>query len=94
MFEAGLEKEIEYLRNMGFTKDSPAMKAIGYSEFFRNDCMDLDGIKSLIKFNTKRYAKKQYTFMKGILVVEKIRGFISAGDPVTRKEFFPEGWLL
>ncbi|MBQ5384635.1 MAG: tRNA (adenosine(37)-N6)-dimethylallyltransferase MiaA [Treponema sp.] len=106
MFEAGLEKEIEYLRNMGFTKDSPAMKAIGYSEFFRNDCMDLDGIKSLIKFNTKRYAKKQYTFMKGIpgaveipadrkdLVVEKIRGFISAGDPVTRKEFFPGGWLL
>lgn len=66
MFRSGLEKEIENLKSMGYTKDTPAMKAIGYSEFFRDEPLMIEEIKSMIKFNTRRYAKKQYTFMRDI----------------------------
>lgn len=65
MFEAGLAQEVEALKKSGLTKDSPAMKAIGYSEFFM-DGLSLEQIKEKIKFNSHRYAKKQYTFMRGI----------------------------
>ena len=68
MFADGLVQEIEKLKSMGFTKDTPAMKAIGYSEFFKteNQSLSLNDIKEQITFNTKRYAKKQYTFMRDI----------------------------
>lgn len=65
MFEAGLAHEVEVLKKSGLTKDSPAMKAIGYSEFFIEG-LSLEQIKEKIKFNSHRYAKKQYTFMRGI----------------------------
>ena len=39
MFEAGLADEVSDLIKAGFTKESPGMKAIGYSEFFEG-CMD------------------------------------------------------
>ena len=66
MFEAGLEEEVGRLRSMGCTESTPAMKAIGYREFFSGGSMSTDEIRELIKFNTRRYAKKQYTFMRGI----------------------------
>ena len=65
MFELGLAHEVEGLKKSGLTKDSPAMKAIGYSEFFI-DGLSLEKIKEKIKFDSHRYAKKQYTFMRGI----------------------------
>ena len=89
MFADGLENEVESLKSMGLTKDSPAMKAIGYREFFDDEKRDSDSIRSLIKFNTRRYAKKQYTFMRGIpgaveinaddtdAVVDTIRDFLN-----------------
>ena len=65
MFEAGLAQEVEALKKSGLTKDSPAMKAIGYREFFIEG-LSLEQIKEKIKFNSHHYAKKQYTFMRGI----------------------------
>ncbi len=65
MFENGLPEEIRMLKNMGFTADTPGMKAIGYREFFSGD-EDLEVIKYNIKNNSHHYAKKQYTYMKGI----------------------------
>ncbi|WP_318712707.1 tRNA (adenosine(37)-N6)-dimethylallyltransferase MiaA [Treponema sp.] len=65
MFEEGLAEEIEKLKSMGYAKDTPAMKAIGYSEFFI-DGLSVDQVKEKIKNDSHHYAKKQYTFMRGI----------------------------
>ncbi len=65
MFEKGLPEEIEYLKSLGYGGNSPGMKAIGYHEFFEG-LESLEEIKQRIKFNSHRYAKKQYTFMKDI----------------------------
>lgn len=66
MFELGLAEEIECLKKMGLGKESPCMKAIGYSEFFDSELKNLDQIKEKIKLDSHHYAKKQYTFMRGI----------------------------
>lgn len=65
MFEMGLEQEIEVLKKMGYGKDSPGMKAIGYSEFFKGET-ESEKIKDMIKKDSRRYAKKQYTIMADI----------------------------
>lgn len=65
MFELGLEDEIRTLKEMGYGKDTPAMKAIGYSEFFKGFKTREEIIYS-IKNDSHHYAKKQYTFVRGI----------------------------
>ncbi len=65
MFEEGLEQEVNNLIKGGCTKDSPAMKGIGYSEFFE-DYNNIEELKQKIKNDSCHYAKKQYTLMKGI----------------------------
>lgn len=65
MFNAGLEAEIDLLKKMGYGADSPGIKAIGYREFFSGES-DGEIIKELIKKNSRRYAKKQYTIMTDI----------------------------
>ena len=64
MFEAGLEAEVQSLIAQGYTKDSPGMKAIGYSEWFESD--DKDEIREAIKHHSCKYAKKQYTYIRDI----------------------------
>ena len=59
------------LLERGFTAEAPALKAIGYREFFNEDgsfkgFSRLDEIAELIKRNTKHYAKRQETFFKKI----------------------------
>lgn len=69
MFDMGLEKEVQALVNMGYGMDTPAMKAIGYSEFFAGGAfmsLGIDAIREKIKNDSHRYAKKQYTYMRGI----------------------------
>lgn len=65
MFENGLAQEVEHLKEKGFTAESPGMKAIGYSEFFIEG-LTKNQIKEKIKSDSHHYAKKQYTFMRGI----------------------------
>ena len=62
MFAQGLEEEIDTLISLGASKNTPAMKGIGYKEFFENK--DIEDIKRLIKRNSRRYAKRQITFFK------------------------------
>lgn len=64
MFEAGLEAEVRTLLEKGYTKDTPGMKAIGYSEWFESD--DISEIKAAIIHHSCKYAKKQYTYIKDI----------------------------
>lgn len=65
MFERGLEAEVRNLISLGYSKDSPAMKAIGYSEFFYEGFSGKKLVER-IKTDSRHYAKKQYTYMKGI----------------------------
>ncbi len=65
MFEEGLEEEVNNLIKSGCTKESPAMKGIGYSEFFE-PYSNIGELKEKIKNDSRHYAKKQYTLMKGL----------------------------
>lgn len=66
MFADGLEAEVKSLAQK-YPPDAPGMKAIGCHEFF--DCpygTSSEEIKSRIKHDSKKYAKKQCFFMRGI----------------------------
>ena len=64
MFDAGLEAEARSLISRGYTKETPGMKAIGYSEWFESD--DKEEIREAIKHHSCKYAKKQYTYIRDI----------------------------
>lgn len=64
MFDDGLQSEINELKAKGARKDFPAMQAIGYSQWFEYD--DVEVIKERIQHDSRKYAKKQWTFMKNI----------------------------
>ena len=71
MFDAGLEKEVRTLVKNGCTKETPGMKAIGYSEFFDEKGAvlgpeNINQIKEAIKHHSCKYAKKQYTYIRDI----------------------------
>ena len=68
MFDDGLEDEIKRLKMAGYTKDSPGMKAIGYSEWFEyeNPEDNIEQIKAEIKHHSCKYSKKQYTYIRDI----------------------------
>ncbi len=71
MFNEGLATEVNALYQKGYRATSPAMKGIGYREFFdtsgnlKSEAEELE-IANLIKRNTKRYAKRQETFFKAL----------------------------
>lgn len=92
MFEQGLVQEVARLRRNGVTADCPAMKAIGYSEFFISG-LSLSQIKERIKTDSRRYAKKQRAFMRGIPGAVTV----SADDKETIRNVvssFFSSWLL
>lgn len=77
MFSAGLEQEVAGLVRSGCRADFPGMRAIGYREFFQEPgCAEImaDGNKlpenllssvfQRIVRDSKRYAKRQETFIK------------------------------
>lgn len=65
MLENGLLNEVESLYTEGFS-DCQSMKAIGYKEFipyFKGE-QNLEQSLELLKRNSRRYAKRQYTWFK------------------------------
>jgi len=66
MFNKGLEEEARYIIATA-SKDSTALQAIGYKEFI--DCDDTELIKENIKRNTRRFAKRQYTWFNNQMKV-------------------------
>ena len=66
MLENGLVKEVEELLDRGMTKDMQCMQGIGYKETvsYLNGDINYDEMVSLIKLNTRHYAKRQITFFK------------------------------
>lgn len=69
MFSDGLEAEVRALIAEGAQPDMPGMQAIGYREWFSGDMTCTEGIREIkenIKHSSRKYAKKQYTFMQDI----------------------------
>ena len=64
MFDDGLEEEVRTLISKGYNRETPGLKAIGYSEWFESE--NLDEIREAIKHHSTKYAKKQYTYIRDI----------------------------
>lgn len=66
MIRAGLVDEVKRLREMGFGKDLKPMQSIGYKQInrFLDGDITLDGAIDLIKRDTKRFAKRQMTWLR------------------------------
>ncbi len=65
MFLEGLEEEVRKIYELGVDKTT-AIQAIGYKEFipyFKNEC-SIEEVKETIKKNTRRYAKRQFTWFR------------------------------
>ena len=64
MFTQGLEQEVKSLLASGYDQSTPGLKAIGYQEWFQYNTKE--EIKSQIIHHTRKYAKKQYTYIRDI----------------------------
>ncbi|MBQ8994154.1 MAG: tRNA (adenosine(37)-N6)-dimethylallyltransferase MiaA, partial [Turicibacter sp.] len=64
MYETGLVEEVEALFKQGIPSDAQSIRAIGYKELYDyfNGLISLEESKELIKRNSRRYAKRQYTW--------------------------------
>jgi tRNA dimethylallyltransferase len=70
MMAAGLAEEAAALRRAGYGADAPGMRAIGYREFFEAADGGPNRIAEAIKGDTRRYAKRQMTFFRGLPGIE------------------------
>jgi tRNA dimethylallyltransferase len=71
MVEEGLVNEVKRLYDQGF-QDEQSMKAIGYKElipYLEGFCEWNDAIE-LLKRNSRRYAKRQYTYFKNKMDIQ------------------------
>lgn len=66
MWNNGLFDEVDCLLKKGLDWDNQCMQAIGYKEFrlYFEGQASLDDVKDAIILNTKRYAKRQITWLK------------------------------
>jgi tRNA dimethylallyltransferase len=66
MIEDGLVREVKNLRRMGFSPGLKPMQSIGYKEINRylDGELDLEKAVELIKRDTKRFAKRQMTWLR------------------------------
>jgi tRNA dimethylallyltransferase len=91
MLDEGLVEEVKGLREMGYAPELKPMQSIGYKEInqYLDGVIDLDKAVELIKRDTKRFAKRQMTWLRKddeISWFEKGRDF---GDALNAaSEFF------
>ncbi len=66
MFNDGLINEVKSLIDMGFTRGLNSMQGIGYKEVidYLDGARGLDETKELIKQSSRRYAKRQLTWLR------------------------------
>lgn len=76
MFLDGLADEVRSLVDAGFTASDPGMRAIGYREFFGPAgeflTADTGAIANSIVLDSKKYAKRQETFIRSIPAVVRV----------------------
>jgi len=87
MFSDGLSDEVQTLIAKGYTAPDPGMQAIGYREFFSSESGNMADILAQIQLDSRKYAKRQETFIRSIPdiyhfdaddrtgITETVRGF-------------------
>lgn len=68
MIENGLVDEVKTLKERGLTIDNQCMKAIGYKEVlaYLDGEYDYNKMVELLKQHSRNYAKRQFTFLRGM----------------------------
>jgi tRNA dimethylallyltransferase len=68
MFRRGLPEEVKGLLGRGYGPADPGLRGIGYREFLqmREGCQTLSEVREAVQRNSRRYAKRQITFFKGL----------------------------
>ncbi len=66
MVKHGLFEEFQSLLNSGFNEDTPGLKCVGYREFFNyiEKQVSFEDTVSLIKQHTRKFAKRQLTWLR------------------------------
>lgn len=66
MLELGLIDEVKSLRNMGYKRNLISMQGLGYKEIiaYLEDESSLEDAIGILKRDTRRFAKRQYTWFK------------------------------
>lgn len=74
MLNSGLIEEVRGLISQGITLENQCMQAIGYKEVYSylKDEISYEQMVDLIKLNTRHYAKRQLTFFKKLINLQKI----------------------
>lgn len=90
MAASGLREEFQALVNRGYTRNDPGMQAIGYREFFSFDPPGsrIDDVIHMIIHSTKRYAKRQETFIHSIPGIQRIHADDTASMEELCRKFF------
>ena len=67
MVQNGWVQEVRRLREMGYSKDVPGFRAIGYLDIlgYLEGVISLEGAIERIATATRRYAKRQRTWLRG-----------------------------
>lgn len=77
MFASGLAAEVASLIARGYGPEDPGMQAIGYREFFGEG--DEASTRAAIKADSRKYAKRQETFIKPMAGVRRLSADDAAG---------------
>ena len=66
MIEEGLVQEVEGLKARGYTRDMVSMQGLGYKEMldYLDGIYSLEDAVSIIKRDTRHFAKRQITWFK------------------------------
>jgi tRNA dimethylallyltransferase len=85
MFQAGLVDEVKKLLEAGFGSQAPGMRGIGYREFLsmRKGCIGFREVREMVKADSRRYAKRQLTFLRAI---PEVRWFDASEPDAPRQE--------
>ena len=104
MIAAGLEEEVRLLLKAGYGRDLKPMGAVGYREMCAHilDGVPLDRTIELIKRNSRRYAKRQMTWLRKENVLwrppewfstkdalETMRRFLGRQAPTSARSLWP-----
>ncbi len=71
MIEKGLIEEVQTLQKKGFTRGMNALNTVGYKEVFAylNNEISKKEMTELIKRNSRRYAKRQWTWFNSLSTI-------------------------
>lgn len=67
MIEMGLVDEVKKITDLGYSRELNSLNTVGYKEIFDylDNFINLERAVELIKRNTRRYAKRQFTWFNG-----------------------------